>query len=151
MRFAVVVSSWNDAYTSKLKTGAVEALRNAGAGDEDVEIFYVPGAFELPLGCQKAALNGRFDAVIALGVVIRGDTPHFDYVAGQAAEGIMRVSLDTGIPVMFGVITADNLEQVLARTGEKADNKGYEAAVSAIEMVSVLGIINGSGKDGLPF
>lgn len=138
MRFAIVVSRWNDAITSKLADGAVEALRESGSADEQIQRFTVPGAFELPLACQRAARTGKFDAVIALGVVVRGDTPHFDYVAGQAAAGIMHASMETGVPVMFGVITADTLEQALARSGEKADNKGYEAAMSAIEMVHSL-------------
>lgn len=136
-RFAIVVSRWNDELTSKLADGAVEALIEAGVVDDAIETFHVPGAFELPVACLKAAKSGDFDAVIALGVVIRGDTPHFDYVAGQAASGILQASMLTGIPVMFGVITADTMQQALDRTGEKADNKGYEAALSAVEMVSL--------------
>ncbi len=129
------MSRWNDTLTSKLAHGAVDALTEVGATQDSIETFYVPGAFELPLACLKAAKTGDFDAIIALGVVIRGDTPHFDYVAGQAASGILNASMQTGIPVMFGVITADTLQQALDRTGEKGDNKGYEAAMSAIEMV----------------
>ncbi|MBP9663557.1 MAG: 6,7-dimethyl-8-ribityllumazine synthase [Pyrinomonadaceae bacterium] len=136
-RFALVVSRWNREFTSRLEGGANEALTEMGVDAAAVETFYVPGSFEIPVACLKAARTGRFDAVIALGVVIRGDTPHFDYVAGQAAAGILQASLDSGIPVMFGVITADNVQQVTERTGEKADNKGYEAAVSAVEMVSL--------------
>ncbi len=136
-RFAIVVSRWNDTLTSKLADGAIDALTSVGAGEDSIETFYVPGAFELPLACLKAANRGDFDAVIALGVVIRGDTPHFDYVAGQAASGILQASMQSGIPVMFGVITADTMQQALDRTGEKADNKGYEAAMSAVEMVSM--------------
>lgn len=132
------MSRWNDEFTSKLLGGAVEALREAGAGDDAIEIYRVSGAFELPLVCLKAAQSCNFDAVIALGVVIRGDTPHFDYVAQQASSGIMQASLETGIPVMFGVITADTVEQVRARCGEKADNKGYEAAQSGIEMAALM-------------
>jgi len=135
MRFAIIVARWNHELTSKLAEGAVEALIESGTALDDIHRFDVPGAFELPVLCLKAAQMRKFDAVIALGVVIRGDTPHFEYVAGQAAEGIMRASMDTGVPVMFGVITVDTLEQALARTGEKADNKGYEAAMSAIETV----------------
>lgn len=134
LRFAVIVSQWHDELTSRLKKGAVEALIEAGSDEDSVEIFSVPGAFELPLGCLKAAERGDLDAVIALGVVVRGDTPHFDHVAGQAAAGIMQVSLKTGVPVLFGVITADNMDQAWARCGEKSDNKGYEAALSAVEM-----------------
>ncbi len=136
--FAIVVSRWNDEFTSKLAAGAVEALKGSGAADDDIDIFYVPGAFELPVASLRAAKSGEYNAVIALGVVIRGDTPHFDYVAGQAAAGLMRASIKTGVPVMFGVITADNVEQVVARCGEKADNKGYEAARSAIETLDAL-------------
>jgi len=136
-RFAIVVSRWNDTLTSKLADGAVDALTSVGAGEDSIEIFHVPGAFELPLACLKAAETGDFDAVISLGVVIRGDTPHFDYVAGQAAAGILQASMQSGVPVMFGVITVDYLQQAVDRTGEKADNKGYEAAMSAVEMVSM--------------
>lgn len=151
LRFAVAVSRWNDAITSKLESGAVEALTAAGAGQDAIETFHVPGAFELPLACLKAADTHRFDAVIALGVVIRGDTPHFDYVAGQAAAGILQASMKTGVPVMFGVITADYLEQAKVRSGEKTENKGYEAAISAIEMVHTLRSISGLDPDEMPF
>jgi 6,7-dimethyl-8-ribityllumazine synthase len=136
-RFAIVVSRWNHELTSKLELGAVEAFRRAGAGDAAIEVFRVPGSFELPLASLKAAQSGKFDAVVALGVVIRGDTPHFDFVAGQAAAGIMQAALETGVPVMFGVITANTVEQALERAGDGIDNKGYEAAVSAIEMVNL--------------
>ncbi len=136
-RFALVVSRWNDTLTSKLADGAREALKDAFVTDDAIETFHVPGAFELPVACLKAAKSGDFDAVIALGIVIRGDTPHFDYVAGQAASGILQASMQSGIPVMFGVITADTMQQALDRTGEKADNKGYEAALSAVEMVNL--------------
>lgn len=133
LRFAVVVSRWNEALTSSLLRGAREALGKAGADDDAIEVFRVPGSFELPLACLRAAESGRFDAVIALGVVIRGDTPHFDYVAGEAARGVLEAGLDTGIPVMFGVITADTERQAKDRAGGST-NKGYEAAASAIEM-----------------
>ena len=136
--FAIVVSRWNDEYTSKLADGAVEALKEAGASDDAIDIFYVPGAFELPVASLIAADSGEYSAVIALGVVIRGDTPHFDYVAGEAARGLMQASMQTGVAVMFGVITADNVEQVIARCGERADNKGYEAAQVVIEMIGLL-------------
>jgi 6,7-dimethyl-8-ribityllumazine synthase len=147
-RFAIVASRWNASITNKLTEGAVEALAEVGASDDAIEIFRVPGAFELPLACQEAADTGEFDAVIALGVVIRGDTPHFDYVAGQAASGITQASLTTGIPILFGVITADTLEQALARSGEKEDNKGYEAALSAVEMAMLLRQMNDRGLQG---
>lgn len=124
--------------TARLADGALQALKGRGADEDRIETFYVPGAFELPVACLWAAKSGAFSAVIALGVVIRGDTPHFEYVAGQAAAGIMQASIQTGVPVLFGVITADNTEQAEARCGEKIDNKGYEAALSAIEMADLL-------------
>ena len=136
-RFAVVVSRWNSSFTDKLQEGAIEALREYGATEDAVEVFKVPGAFELPLTCLKAAESGRFDAVIALGVVIRGDTPHFEYVAGQAAGGIMQAGMTTRIPVLFGVITADTVEQATDRCGERSNNKGYEAAMAAIEVANL--------------
>lgn len=136
-RFAIVVSRWNDELTSKLADGARQALAECGVPDSDVESFEVPGAFELPVACLRVAKTGDFDAVVALGIVIRGETPHFDYVAGQAASGILQASMQTGVPVMFGVITADTMQQALDRTGEKGDNKGYEAAMSAVEMVNM--------------
>lgn len=138
MRFAIVVSRWNDEFTSRLADGAVEALVEAGADKSSISTYRVPGAFELPLACKAVAERNEYDAIIALGAVIRGDTPHFDYVAGEASRGIMHVSIETGVPVMFGVITADNVDQVIARCGHKADNKGYEAAQSAIEMAALL-------------
>ncbi len=136
--FAIVVARWNDEFTSKLAEGAMEALLGAGAKREDIDVFHVPGAFELPVASLKAAESGEYDAVVALGVVIRGDTPHLGYVAGQAAAGLMHASMQTGVAVMFGVITADNVEQVIERTGEGSDNKGFEAAISAIETASTL-------------
>lgn len=147
-RFAIVVSRWNDAYTSRLCVGAEKALQRAGADENSIEIFEVPGAFELPLASLKAAESGDFDAIITLGVVVRGDTPHFDYVAGQTATGIMNASLQSGVPVMFGVITADTTEQVEVRSGDGEDNKGFEAAVSAIEMASLMrSFKNREGED----
>ena len=137
LRFAIMVSRWNSNFTDKLLRGAIEALQSCGATPDAVEVFKVPGAFELPLASMKAAESGKFDAVIALGVVIRGDTPHFDYVAGEAARGIMEAGLQTGVPVMFGVITADNEQQVIERCGEGPANKGYEAAVSAVEVANL--------------
>jgi len=147
MTFAIVVSRWNDEFTSKLAAAAVEALRQAGADGDSIDIFHVPGSFELPVAALKAAKAGNYDAVIALGVVIRGDTPHFDYVAGQTAAGLMQASIQTGVPVMFGVITADNTKQVTQRCGEKSDNKGYEAALSAVETVDALRRIQLRGEE----
>jgi 6,7-dimethyl-8-ribityllumazine synthase len=123
--------------TSKLLDGALDALESTGASEDSVEIFKVPGSFELPLTALKAAQSGDFNAVIAIGVVIRGETPHFDYVAGQAANGIAQASLQTGIPVVFGVVTTDTVEQAINRSGVKSGNKGYEAAMSAVELVNL--------------
>jgi len=123
--------------TSRLLDGALDALESSGASESAVEVFKVPGAFELPLASLKAAESGKFDAVIALGIVIRGETPHFDFVAGEAAKGITQASLKTGVPVLFGVITADTVEQAMNRSGLKAGNKGFEAAMSAIEVASL--------------
>jgi 6,7-dimethyl-8-ribityllumazine synthase len=136
-RFAIVVSRWNDFLTSKLLDGALDALESTGADESSIEIFKVPGSFELPLTSLKAAQSGDFDAVIAIGVVIRGETPHFDYVAGQAASGIAQAGMQTGIPVIFGVVTTDTVEQAINRSGVKAGNKGYEAAMSAVEIVNL--------------
>lgn len=147
-RFCIVVSRWNDRLTSKLADGAVEALYEAGVDPESIKLYHVPGSFELPVACLRAAETDDFDAVIALGVVIRGETPHFDYVAGQAASGIMQASLHTGVPVLFGVITADDLEQARARCGERSDNKGFEAALSAIEMVNLFREMSITNKQG---
>lgn len=136
-RFAIVASRWNDFLTSKLVEGALDALERMGAAEDAVEVFKVPGAFEIPLAAQKAAASGRFDAVIAIGAVIRGETSHFEHVAGEAARGIAQVSMQTGIPVLFGVVTAENLEQAINRCGVKSGNKGFETAMSAIEVVNL--------------
>jgi 6,7-dimethyl-8-ribityllumazine synthase len=133
-RFAIVVARFNSAITEKLLDGARKALAETKA--EDVEVLYVPGAFELPLAAKLLAHTHRFHAIIALGAVIRGDTPHFDYVAGEAARGLQQVALETGLPVAFGVLTTDNLEQAEARAGGVLGNKGYDAAMTAAEMVS---------------
>lgn len=145
LRFAVIVARWNRHITSQLEQGAVHALTSAGCADGDVTLHFVPGAFELPLACKKAADTRKFDAVIALGCVIRGDTPHFDLVAGETARGLMKVSLETEVPVIFGVVTTENLEQAIARAGDPTDpdNKGNEAAVSAIEMAHACREIGG--------
>lgn len=145
-RFAIVVSRWNEELTTRLTVGALDALAACGVAEDSVPVFRVPGSFELPLACLKAAETGDYDAVIALGVVIRGETPHFDYVAGEAASGILQVGLTTGIPVMFGVITADTLQQAIDRCGERSENKGYEAALSAVEMVNLFRSMTGDGR-----
>jgi 6,7-dimethyl-8-ribityllumazine synthase len=136
-RFAIVSSRWNDFLTARLVEGALDALERLGANEEAVEHFKVPGSFELPLTARKVAETGRFDAVICLGTVIRGQTPHFDYVAGEAAKGIAQAAQQTGVPVLFGVVTADTLEQAIDRAGVKAGNKGFEAAMSAVELVNL--------------
>jgi 6,7-dimethyl-8-ribityllumazine synthase len=137
-RFAIVESRWNELLTSKLTAGALDALERLGAEDENVEVFKVPGSFELPLTAKKVAMTGKFDAVICIGVVIRGETPHFDYVAGEAAKGIAQAAMSTNVPVLFGVVTADTVEQALNRCGIKSGNKGFDAAMSAVEIVSLL-------------
>ena len=143
-RFAIVVSRWNDFLTSKLLDGAVDGLESLGASEDSVEVFMVPGSFELPATAKKIADTGRFDAIVALGVVIRGETAHFEYVAGEAAK-VGQVSMETGVPVMFGVVTAETLEQAINRCGVKAGNKGFEAALSAVEVVNLYSEI-GSGE-----
>ena len=136
-RFAIVATRWNDSLVSRLIEGALEALKESEASDEAVEIFRVPGSFEIPLCALKAAQSGKFDAVICLGVIIRGETPHFDYVAAETARGITDAGLQTGVPLLFGVITADNVAQAKARAGAKRDNKGYDAALAAVEVVNL--------------
>jgi 6,7-dimethyl-8-ribityllumazine synthase len=137
-RFALVSSRWNDFLTGRLVEGALDALDRLGADEGAVEHFRVPGSFEIPLVAQKLAQSGRFDAVVCLGTVIRGQTPHFEYVAGEVTKGIAQVAMQTGVPVLYGVITADTLEQAIDRAGVKAGNKGFEAAMSAVEMVNLL-------------
>ncbi len=136
-RFAIVSSRWNDFLTARLVEGALDALERLGADQNSIEHFRVPGSFEIPLTAQKVAESNRFDAVICLGAIIRGQTPHFDYVAGEAAKGIAQAAMKTGVPVLFGVVTADTLEQAIDRAGAKAGNKGFEAAMSAIELVNL--------------
>lgn len=139
-RFAVIYSRWNEELTSSLRDGALRALKEGGADDANIEVFVVPGSFELPLAAQTAAESERFDAVVALGVVIRGDTPHFDFVAGQTAAGLMQASLATGVPIAFGVVTTNTPEQAAERAVPGDDgNKGYEAARTAIEMAALVG------------
>ena len=145
-RFAIVAARWNDFLTSRLTEGAVDALERLGADEQAVEIFKVPGSCVIPPTAVKVAGGGRFGAVICLGVVIRGQTPHFDYVAGEAAKGVGQAALKTGVPVMFGVVTADTLEQAIDRAGVKAGNKGFEAAMSAVELVNLYRTMEGGGK-----
>jgi 6,7-dimethyl-8-ribityllumazine synthase len=137
LRICVVVARWNSFITAKLLEGALSALRECGLREEDITTAWVPGSFEVPTAARWAAESGRYDAVICLGAVIRGETAHFEYVAGGAAEGIGRVSQDTGVPAVFGVLTVDNVEQAMARIGGKEGHKGEESARTAIEMANL--------------
>ena len=137
-RFALVVSRFNEFVTSKLVEGATDVLIRHGGSDERITIIRVPGSFELPFVAKQVAASGDYDAVICLGCIIRGQTPHFEYVATQAARGIAQAAMDTGVPVTFGVITADTLEQAIERAGTKAGNKGADAAAGAIEMANLM-------------
>ncbi|MCS6874251.1 MAG: 6,7-dimethyl-8-ribityllumazine synthase [Pyrinomonadaceae bacterium] len=141
LRFAIVASCWNDFLTSRLIEGALGGLEKLGVLEEDIEIFRVPGAFEIPLIALKVAESGKFDAIICLGTIIRGETPHFEYVAGETTKGISLVSVKTGIPAIFGIVTADTVEQATNRAGGKAGNKGYEAALAAVEMATLCKLI----------
>ena len=137
-RFAIVVSRFNEFITEPMMNGALDALKRHGADLDNVDVARCPGSYESPLVIKKLAETGRYDAIINIGAVIRGATAHFDYVAGQAASGVTSVTLETGVPVLFGVITTDTIEQAIERAGTKAGNKGAEAAVAAIEMVNLL-------------
>ena len=136
-RFAVIASRWNDFITSRLVDGALDGLDRLGASDGDVELFRVPGSFEIPLLALKVAQSGKFDAIICVGAIIRGQTPHFDYIAGEVTKGIAQVGMQTGVPVIYGIVTADTLEQAIDRAGAKQGNKGFEAAMSAVELVNL--------------
>jgi 6,7-dimethyl-8-ribityllumazine synthase len=137
-RYGIVLARFNSFIVERLLEGAVDTLRRHGVKDENLTIVRVPGAYELPLAAQAMAKSGRHDAIIALGCVIRGATPHFDYVAGESAKGLAAVSMDHGIPVSFGVLTTDTIEQAVERAGTKAGNKGVDAAMGALEMVSLM-------------
>ncbi len=137
-KYALIVSRWNSFVVESLKEGALDSLRRHGIADDQISIYYAPGAFEFPLLAQRLANKGEFDAIIALGAVIRGGTPHFDYVAGECTKGLAQVSLNSNTVVTFGVLTVDSIEQAIERSGTKAGNKGEEAAVTALEMVSLL-------------
>ena len=141
-KFALVVSRFNDFITEKLLSGALDALIRSGAVDQDIEVVRVPGAFEIPLVAKKMAKTERFHAVIGLGAVIRGATPHFDYVSAEVSKGIASVSMESEIPVIFGVITTDTIEQAIERAGTKAGNKGWSAAMDAVEMANLFEIID---------
>ena len=137
-RFALVVSRFNDFITEKLVGGAVDALTRAGAQEADIHIVKVPGAFEIPLVARKMGRKGTYDAIVCLGAVIRGSTPHFDYVSAEVSKGVAQVGLEIDVPVIFGVITTDTIEQAIERAGTKAGNKGWSAAMSAIEMANLI-------------
>jgi 6,7-dimethyl-8-ribityllumazine synthase len=137
-KFAVVVSRFNELISTRLLDGALDALRRHDALDENIEIAWVPGSFEMPMVAQRMAASKDYDAVICLGAIIRGETPHADYISSEVTKGIAKINLDSGIPVSFGVITADSTDQALERAGMKAGNKGWQAAVSAIEMANLL-------------
>jgi 6,7-dimethyl-8-ribityllumazine synthase len=141
-KFALVVSRFNDFITARLLSGALDALVRSGAADEDLEVVKVPGAFEIPLVAKKMAKTGRFDAVICLGAVIRGSTPHFDYVSAEVSKGIAMVGMESEIPIIFGVITTDTIEQAIERAGTKAGNKGWSAAIDAVEMANLFELID---------
>ena len=141
-KFALVVSRFNDFITEKLLSGALDALVRSGAADEDLEVVKVPGAFEIPIVAKKMANTKRFDAVICLGAVIRGSTPHFDYVSAEVSKGVAMVGMESEIPVIFGVITTDTIEQAIERAGTKAGNKGWSAAIAAVEMANLFELID---------
>ena len=137
-KYAIVLSRFNSIFTERLLEGAVDCLTRHGVKNDDITVARVPGAFEIPIICQKLAATKKFDGVIALGAVIRGDTPHFDYVAGEVAKGVANVSLTTNTPIAFGVLTTDTIEQAEARSGSKGGNKGFDAAMTILEMTSVI-------------
>ncbi len=137
-KFGIVISRFNEFISGKLLDGALDGLKRHGVADEDITIAWTPGAFEIPLIARKLAESKKFDAVIALGCVIRGATPHFDYVAGEAAKGVGQASAQTGVPIIFGVLTTDTIEQAVERAGTKSGNKGFDSAMAAIEMANLL-------------
>lgn len=136
-KFGIVVSRFNEFITSKLLSGAIDALTRHGVNESDIQIAWTPGSFEIPLIAKKMAESKKYNAIICLGAVIRGETPHFDYVAAEVSKGIAKISLDTGIPVIFGVLTTDTIDQAISRAGTKSGNKGFDAAVTAIEMANL--------------
>jgi len=138
LRFGVLITRFNDFVVEPLLRGALDALKRHGAADKQIEIVRVPGAFDLPVAARKLALSRRYEALIALGAVIRGQTPHFDYVAGECASGLARIALESGVPIAFGVLTTDTMEQAVNRAGGKAGNKGADAALAALEMANLL-------------
>ena len=143
-KFALIMSRFNDFITQKLVDGAVDALQRSGARGEDIDIVKVPGAFEIPLLAKQMAAKRRYDAIVCLGAVIRGATPHFDYVSAEVSKGIAMVGLEADIPVIFGIITTDTIEQAIERAGTKAGNKGWSAAMSAVEMANLMDVVDQS-------
>jgi 6,7-dimethyl-8-ribityllumazine synthase len=146
LKFMLVVSRFNEFISAKLLEGAQDALLRHGARDQDIEVAWTPGSFEIPLIAKKAAESGRYNAVLCLGAIIRGGTPHFDYIAAEASKGIAKAALDTGVPVIFGVITADTLEHAIERAGTKEGNMGFKAAMSGIEMANLVKVMKASRK-----
>lgn len=138
LKFGIVIARFNEFITSKLLGGTLDALKRHGASIDNVEIAWVPGAFEIPLAAKKMALSKKYDAIICLGTVIRGSTSHYDYVCAEVSKGVAHVGLESGVPTLFGVLTTDTIEQAIERAGTKAGNKGFDAAVSAIEMANLL-------------
>jgi 6,7-dimethyl-8-ribityllumazine synthase len=137
-KYGIVVSRFNEFITTKLLEGALDALSRHGVKDDEITVVWAPGAFEIPLVAKKMAASGKHDAVIALGAVIRGGTPHFDYVANEVSKGVAHVALESGVPVLFGVLTTDSIEQAIERAGTKAGNKGFDAALAAVEMANLM-------------
>ncbi|WP_434295709.1 6,7-dimethyl-8-ribityllumazine synthase [Clostridium botulinum] len=142
LKVGIIVSRFNEFITSKLLAGSIDCLKRHGAKEDNIELCWVPGAFEIPVIAKKMASKGKYDAVICLGAVIRGATPHFDYVSSEVSKGVAHVSLDKEVPVIFGVLTTDTIEQAIERAGTKAGNKGYDAAMSAIEMSNLMKVLD---------
>lgn len=138
LKFGIIVSRFNELVTSKLLDGAVDCLKRHGADEKNIDVFYCPGSFEIPIIAKRLALTKKYDALVCLGAIIRGETPHFDYIASEVSKGIAQVQLETGVPIAFGIITADDVEQALNRAGIKSGNKGWESALTAIEMANLL-------------
>lgn len=145
-KFGIIASRFNDFITDRLVGGALDALVRSGADDSDITLLKVPGAFEIPLVAKKMVLTGKYDAVICLGAVIRGATSHYDYVCSEVSKGIASVSLDSGVPVIFGILTTDTIEQAIERAGTKAGNKGFDAAIAAIEMANLMSDLSATDK-----
>jgi len=142
LRFGIVLGRFNNFITDKLLEGALDCLKRHGAADDKISVAYVPGSMEIPMTAAKMARSEKFDAVLCLGAVIRGETPHFDFVAAESSKGVAKIGMDTGLPVIYGIITADTIEQAVERAGTKAGNKGWDAAMAAIEMVNLFREMN---------